>query len=240
MIRRSCTIALAAAALFVSTAPPAVAEPATLPMAAAVRMRVPTVEFNSVALVDFTNIHTQHRLRPRRGRPEHPRELAGPRGGRRRSVRTRHASLAPGSAGKVLDLALRQVSGNQAGWYVSDHVIHITTRDLADRDLVTQIYPVQDLIVEVPNFAGPTFQLGGNSGGNSGGSGQSLLSGSDNRNDTDERTTAEERGEQLVQLIMMLVSPEVWSENGGYSRIRYFNGDLIVTAPRHVQAQIGK
>jgi hypothetical protein len=50
----------------------------------------------------------------------------------------------------------------------------------------------------------------------------------------------QERGEKLVQLIMMLVSPEVWVENGGFSRIRYFNGTLIVTAPRSVQAQIGK
>lgn len=138
--------------------------------------------------------------------------------------------------GKVMDLALNQASGGGAEltWYVSDNIVYVTTKELADQDMVTMIYDVQDLLVEVPNFRAPQFTP---SSGGQGGSGN-IIGSSDN--ETTEDSTATERGEKLVDLVMALIEPDVWVENGGFARIRYFRGTLIVTAPRSVQRKIGR
>jgi hypothetical protein len=45
--------------------------------------------------------------------------------------------------------------------------------------------------------------------------------------------------DSLVKLIMDTIRPEIWKENGGNSTIRFFQGNLIVTAPLSVQEAIG-
>jgi hypothetical protein len=40
-------------------------------------------------------------------------------------------------------------------------------------------------------------------------------------------------------MIRETVRPEIWRENGGAASIRFYNGNLIVTAPRSVQEAIG-
>ncbi len=140
--------------------------------------------------------------------------------------------------GKVMDLALSQASagGPDLTWYISDNIVYVTTKELADRDMVTMIYPIQDLLVNVPDFDAPQFTP--SSGGPGGGGGNIIGSSNDTQNNQNE--TMEERGQKIVDLVMQLVEPNVWVENGGFARIRYFNGTLIVTAPRSVQKQIGK
>lgn len=214
------------------------AKPADGPaMATAVRMRVPAVEFKQVPLGDvFDFMREVAGLNLYVNWPAL--ESAGIDRAMPISIRLRNIQLS-----KVLDLALGQVSVGRSPitWYVSDNIIHITTRDLADRDLITRIYSVHDLLVDVPNFVGPSMQLGGGSGGGGEGGGGSVFGGGGSGDPGgDEGGTRQERGEKLVELIKMLVAPEVWVDNGGFSNIRYFNGNLIVTAPRSVQAQIGK
>ncbi|HZK81658.1 MAG TPA: hypothetical protein VFC46_11335, partial [Humisphaera sp.] len=51
--------------------------------------------------------------------------------------------------------------------------------------------------------------------------------------------TREDRAKSVVDLIMAVIQPEIWQENGGKAAIRYWNGNLIVTAPRSVQEAIG-
>ena len=48
-----------------------------------------------------------------------------------------------------------------------------------------------------------------------------------------------ERANELMDLIRNIVQPDVWTENGGKAAIRYWNGNLIVTAPRSVLEAIG-
>jgi hypothetical protein len=227
---------LVAGATTFSRAEP-VAKPADGPtMATAVRMRVPAVEFKQVPLADvFEFMRDTAGLNLYVNWPAL--EAAGIDRSIPISIRLRNIPLS-----KVLDLTLSQISAGRSAitWYVSDNIIYVTTRELADKDLITRIYPVRDLIVQVPNFEPPTFQIGAGSGGGGEGGGGSIFSGTGGNPGGDDGTTELERGEKLVELIMMLVSPEVWVENGGYSRIRYFAGNLIVTAPRSVQAQIGK
>lgn len=199
-------------------------------MNAAMQMRVPAVALNSVALDDVFNF-----MRDVAGLNLYVNWPALEAAGIDRSIpislKLRNIKL-----GKVMDLALNQATAGGAPltWYVSDNIIYVTTKELADQDMVTMIYDVQDLLVEVPNFDAPQFTP---SSGGSGGGGN-IIGTSQSRQDED--STAEERGEKLVELVMAIVDPDVWVENGGFARIRYFRGTLIVTAPRSVQKKIGR
>jgi hypothetical protein len=154
------------------------------------------------------------------------------------------------SVRKVLNLLLSEASGGDTlAWYVDAGVVEVTTRELADKKMYTRVYPVDDLLMEIPDFTNaPTFSLqstteqassSGGGGGGGGGSGGGLFENSDTERDREVGTTKAERAEQLVQLIKDLVRPEVWADNGGTAQIRYFNGSLIVTAPRSVHEAIG-
>ena len=148
--------------------------------------------------------------------------------------------MSPMPLRKLLKYVLTEAdSAGLATFYADDGVIEVTTRDLADRRLITKVYPVEDLLLTIPDFTdAPQFQLGGNtavSGG--GGSAQSLISNATGQEQN--QTTKEGRGSELVQLVMDTVQPEAWRENGGTATIRYFRGRLIVTAPRSVHEQLG-
>jgi hypothetical protein len=153
---------------------------------------------------------------------------------------------------KLLNLILSEAAAGNAvlTYYVDDNVIEVTTLELADKVMVTQLYPVDDLLMDVPDFKAPNLTLsqggggasagaGGGSGGGGGGSSGNLLgsSGSASGNNSNTLTRAE-KAQQLIDLITSIVRPEIWSTNGGPASIRIFNGSLIVTAPRSVQEAI--
>lgn len=228
------SIATVLAVSFVAADPPSatsrIPRRAVSTMSGMMEQRVPNVEFGGVALEDVFGF-----LRDVAGMNLYVNWPALEAAGVDRSapiqLKLRNIKL-----GKVLDLALNQASsgGPQLTWYVSDNIVYVTTKQIADQDLVTMIYPVQDLLVEVPNFEPPSFTP---SSGGEGGGGSSVFETASNQSRTEENM--QERGEKLVELIMTLVEPDVWVENGGFARIRYFNGTLIVTAPRSVLRKIG-
>jgi len=138
---------------------------------------------------------------------------------------------------KALTLVLREAGGGDTlTYYVDGGVIEITTREAADKQLFTRVYPVEDLLVEVPDFQGPEFNLAqNNSGGRGGGgSGQSIINGNNSDKDSQNVKTRTERAQELIDVITSTISPDVWQQNGGTAAIRFFNGSLIVTAPRSV------
>ena len=147
---------------------------------------------------------------------------------------------------KVLNLLLSEASGGEnLTWQVDQGVVEITTRELADKKMYTKVYPIQDLTMDVPDFVGPNMSLqsasdqaqaGGGGGGSGGLFGQS---GDSSRDDEEKTPNRDERGQQIVDLIMETVRPDIWAANGGTASIRYFNGSLIVTAPRSVHEAIG-
>lgn len=151
---------------------------------------------------------------------------------------------------KALQLILDEAGGSTPlTYYLDQGVIEITTQEAADAKLITRVYDVGDLIVDIPNFAGPNLNLAENSnssnsgsgsnGNNSGGGGSGLFSNTGNSK-TDEKTaTANDRGNDLVSIITTTIRPEVWQINGGTATIRFFRNRLIVTAPRSVQEMIG-
>jgi len=149
------------------------------------------------------------------------------------NVRLRAVSLR-----KILSMVLNEAgTGNALTYYIDDNVIEVTTRELADKQLITKIYPVDDLIMEVPDFVGPDFQINqASSAGGSGSSGSLINSGTDNNQSV---VTRAERAQQLVETIQTIIQPEIWNVNGGTAAIRFWNGSLIVTAPRSVHEALG-
>jgi hypothetical protein len=136
-------------------------------------------------------------------------------------------------------------AGQQLTYYVDEGVIEVTTKEIADAQLITKVYAVEDLVMEVPNFGdAPTFNLQNQtnqaSGAGGGGSGSQTLFGSNGSGtgQAEPQQTKSQRADTLVKLIMETVRPDVWRENGGTSSVRYFNGHLIVTAPRSVHEMI--
>src|ERR1700712_4700759 len=75
---------------------------------------------------------------------------------------------------KALDMTLTEAAGGDAlTLYVDEGVISIIPRELADRSMVTRIYPVEDLLMEVPDFTdAPQLSLNQSQSQGGGGGGQ--------------------------------------------------------------------
>ena len=99
--------------------------------------------------------------------------------------------------------------------YVWPGYVEVLSKEHASRSRVTRLYEVRDIVTDVPDFRA----------GRGGGEGARVSKGV--------------TGQSLADLIRAMVEPEVWSEQGGQSTIRYSRGNLIVKAPYFVHAQIG-
>lgn len=143
---------------------------------------------------------------------------------------------------KVLRLVLSEAaSGNNTlAFYVDENVIEINTREVADQQMFTKVYPVDDLVVEVPDFTQPpTLNIQATPTGRGGGGGGSVLNSAGSSGTRGNQTTREQRAQSLIDTIQSIVQPDVWNTNGGTSAIRFWNGSLIVTAPRSVHEALG-
>ncbi len=147
---------------------------------------------------------------------------------------------------KMLRLVLDQASPNTFLVYnVDANVIEITSQEEADKQLVTKVYVVDDLVMpDMKQVTPPQMDLSTvtKNGTTSGGSGAGNSSGSifttDAASNVPEDTT-EKRGEDLAKMVREVVRPAIWRENGGPASIRYFTGKLIVTAPISIHEAIG-
>lgn len=150
---------------------------------------------------------------------------------------------------KIVTVMLQEASpGAALVDYVSDNVLTITTRAEADTQMVTHVYPVGDLVMTVPNFTAPAFNLqnqssnsgvqvsSGSSGGASTGGSSNLFSGGGAGTNTPPSTV--QRGQALVTLIEGIIQPNIWTANGGPATIVYFNRQLVVSAPVYIQQMI--
>jgi hypothetical protein len=161
------------------------------------------------------------------------------------NVRLRGVSLR-----KALNTIMAEAGGgDQIGWTTDEGVVTVTTKEKINATTYTRIYDIRDLLVEIPDFKdAPNFSLqststrgGGASGSGAGGAGGGQgLFGSGNDSKPDEVTkTKDERAEELLTLIKETISPDIWSDNGGIATIRYFNGSIVVRAPKYVHEAIG-
>ena len=149
----------------------------------------------------------------------------------------------------ALELILRQMHPHPVGddklivqstrWYV-----RILTRGEALQHSVTKLYFIGDLLMEIPNFAGPNVDLGdalSNTGAGGAGSGTGFI-GDNNDDDRPEDNPASraEWAEVIMDLVRSTIEPEIWDANGGeHASVRYFRNMLVVSAPEYVHEQIG-
>jgi len=153
-------------------------------------------------------------------------------------------------AGQLLGILMRQTAPRVELMYeVTPWYVQVMTKRQANQNLILRLYIVEDLVMDIPNFEGPTFDLNQalsntNSGGSTPGSrggGNNVGGGGlfpDDTSAEEDAPTKEERGEALAQTVMDTVEPTLWVDVEGAS-VRYFNGRLIVNAPRYVHEQIG-
>jgi hypothetical protein len=148
---------------------------------------------------------------------------------------------------QLLELVLEKGAsdiGSGATWQVSESgAMQAGTKDSLNKFRRLEVYPIADLIVEVPNYEdAPVFDLqqafqqagqGGRGGG--GGGGQSPFSQQGN-NEGPERTPEQDRANEVIDIIRTLIEPEQW-DNGG-ATIRYWQKNLLVNAPDYVHRQI--
>lgn len=132
----------------------------------------------------------------------------------------------------------------------------------------TRIYPIRDLLFEPPMFDNaPDFNLGDaisqggqSGGGGGGGSGGGGFGGGGSGGggfggggsgggggggppigdpgEPPPRRPAEERAQELIDLITNTIEPDAWIDPS-VATIRYYDGMLIVRAPDYVQRQLG-
>ena len=84
---------------------------------------------------------------------------------------------------------------------------------------------------------GGGFGGGGGGGGGGSGGGGSIFG---EAGDEEDRRTELEKAQEVIELIIDIVEPDAWIDNGGdWASIRYYQGTLIVRAPDYIQRQIG-
>jgi len=148
-------------------------------------------------------------------------------------------------AGKVLSLILNEAApGDVLTYYVDGNVIEVTSQAEADKKLIVIVYNVEDLIDQNQPFeplmitdsflSQGGIQVSTGTGGSS--SAGTVFSGTSSNPQT---VTKEDAAAKLIKLIESIVRPEIWKDNGGVANIEYYNGNLIVSAPRSVQEAIG-
>ncbi|MHC4997261.1 MAG: hypothetical protein ACYTGQ_19680 [Planctomycetota bacterium] len=125
------------------------------------------------------------------------------------------------TAEAALDMILKQVTiDSPLMWEVTPWYVRVITKAQADANPVLRVYPIGDLLINVPNFTNaPDFDLqsisqsGAGGGGGGGGGGQSLFD--DEDEDEDEEETRANRAEEIANLIRESVQPDIWRANGG-------------------------
>jgi hypothetical protein len=149
----------------------------------------------------------------------------------------------------ALRAALESAAPGMLTFTVEENVITITTLTRADARMFLRIYPVQDLLVEIPDFAGPSLSLTDNTADNSrsntnrrrngGGGNRGIFDNNDRDRDEEKSKSRSERAADLIKLIQTTIRPDIWDINGGKASITIFHGHLIVTAPKSVHEAIG-
>ncbi|HZZ44419.1 MAG TPA: hypothetical protein VFE58_15900 [Tepidisphaeraceae bacterium] len=140
---------------------------------------------------------------------------------------------------KALTLLLADTS--PATWYIDQGVIEVTTQEIADKHTYTRVYPVEDLVMVIPDFIGPQFNIQqASQSGQGGGGGQSPFQQTNTTaiDPQQARQNKQQRGNDLVTLITSTIRPDIWKSNGGTATIVYSGGMLIVNAPRQVHELI--
>ena len=117
---------------------------------------------------------------------------------------------------KVLDTILKDVGGGNVTltYTVGDGVITISTEQDLQTNVITRVYDIRDLIIDVEDFTQPpTFNLQSSAGGGRGGGGGGNLF----ANATQQNTTVTRQAlvDQMITLIQDTVATDSWQQRTG-------------------------
>jgi hypothetical protein len=142
---------------------------------------------------------------------------------------------------KVLQMVLAQAGGDLLTYYIDGNVVQVTSRAKADEKIVVVVYFVDDLLSLDDSFDYTVADsvTASSGGASSGGSSGVFGSGNSQTNGLSPGASKQQKADALIKLVEKLVRPEVWKDNGGNAQIQYFNGSLIIAAPRSVHELIG-
>jgi Flp pilus assembly secretin CpaC/tetratricopeptide (TPR) repeat protein len=132
---------------------------------------------------------------------------------------------------KALRTILDDVSGGAVplSYTIDEGVITISTEEDLSKNVLTRVYDIRDLIINVPDFEAPTFTLQGSSTGGGGGGGN-LFGGGGGQGQGQQGQTRQDLEEAIISLIQDTVASDSWKDNGGtVGSIRSLGGQLIVT-----------
>ncbi|MHC4984984.1 MAG: type II secretion system protein GspD, partial [Planctomycetota bacterium] len=124
---------------------------------------------------------------------------------------------------QVLKLTLDYLGDvNPLGYTVEDGVIKVSTADDLSRNKIIRIYDIQDLIIRVPDFAGPRMDVGELVGG---GESTSTDFFAEESGDDDE-LTRQEMIDNLIETMQESIDTYSWDSDAS---IRESRGQLIIT-----------
>jgi hypothetical protein len=139
---------------------------------------------------------------------------------------------------KVLEKASDGFGTNS--WQLSPTgTLEIGPKSRLNRHRRVEVYDINDLLLVLPRYEEvPEIDL--NSvlqSSQGGGGGQSPFREQDNQRP--ELPTKEERAKEIIDILIALVEPEQWEDNGGDgASLRYWQGHVIVNAPDYIHRQI--
>ncbi len=152
------------------------------------------------------------------------------------------------SALKLLEMVLEKVGAESAvysggnTWQMTEWgSIECGPKELLARRARLEVYPINDLLWEIPDYEeSPTIDLQSVLQSSRGGSGgQSPFTNTQQQNQDRDRRTKDDRAQDIIDIIEALVEPETWLTGGGTASIRYFQSNLLVRAPDFVHRKLG-
>jgi len=147
---------------------------------------------------------------------------------------------------KALTEVLDQAGGGvvELGFDVADRAITVATQHSIDMRTYPVVYPIADLLMEVPNFTdAPITDLREATRRASRPAERADLPwryGDDDDNEPEENPERASRVRQLIEIIQDTVAPDSWRDRGGsIGTIREINSQLVITQNSAVQRQVG-
>jgi len=145
----------------------------------------------------------------------------------------------------VLEAVLSQAGGDVTSggnsWQMTESgMIEVGPKERLNRTKRLEIYDISDLLLEIRDYSDvPQFDLNSALQSGSGGSGSSPFSGGGTQTNQGTGKTEQERADEVIRLIVELIEPDQWTNNGGAAAtVRFYKKALLVTAPDYIQRQI--
>jgi hypothetical protein len=152
---------------------------------------------------------------------------------------------------QILWMIMNEAAGSdlKLAYRASGTLLILSTEEDLSREMVTKIYDVADLLLDVPRAPrSMSFDVtqgmgqGGQSGGG-GGSGTGMFGQGTQQNQQQEQYGNEQGGQaqmdKLIELIQQTVEPDSWHLNGGQGTIVAFQRSLVVRNTILVHQRLG-